>query len=270
MRAERIESLADLIVGVEKLVATTSLVWWFRGHSDSGWDLLPFARRGYTREEERYLSNEFYVRAKLRHHAVPNDDDFAGWLALMQHYGLPTRLLDWTRSPMVAAFFATEPFQQHSENPEKEPITDACIWALAPGLLNPDQGFENYLLPLNARQPEKIIRPSRKGRDTSDKVAAAMAIETDMRMQMQQGAFTVHASDTPLNLMPNYNEWLRKWVIPAEYIRAMARQLDLAGFRLGDLFPDLGNLAKELKGRHRPVKHSARGPLATRASSSAK
>lgn len=270
MPAREIQDLADLTREVDALITKTDLIWWFRGHSSVTWDLLPFARRGYTREQERYCSNEFFVRAKLRHHSFPNDDDYAGWLAIMQHYGLPTRLLDWTRSPLIAAFFATESFQRHSEQYEVDPdvqaSADACIWALAPSLLNFNQGFENYLLPLNARQLAPLIKPSRKGKDTTDKVAAAMAIETDLRMQMQQGAFTVHSSGTPLNLMGDCRHWLRKYVIPARCVRSMARQLDLLGFRLGDLFPDLGNLARELKGRHRPVSRSRTGlgPLSKR------
>jgi len=93
-----------------------------------------------------------------------------------------------------------------------------------------------------------------------------MANETDLRMQVQQGAFTVHSSATPLNLMSDCDQWLKKYVIPAKCVRSMARQLDLLGFRLGDLFPDLGNLARELKGRHRPRSRvrTGLGPLSKR------
>ena len=246
-----IQTVADLSREVDMLIEQTNLRWWFRGHSSADWDLLPSVRRRYLREQERYLSNEFFVRAKLRYPNCPPDEDYAGWLALMQHYGLPTRLLDWSRSPLIAAFFATEPYQRHSY--ERSNV-DACIWALAPATLNEKQGFEPLLYPLNAGILQDLIRPSRKGEDTTNKIAAAMAVETDLRMQMQQGAFTVHASDESLNLMSDCQDWLRRYVVPVESLPSMARELDLLGFRLGDLFPDLGNLARELKGIHRPLR----------------
>src|SRR5216684_3693164 len=50
---------------------------------------------------------------------VPDDADSFHWLALMQHHGAPTRLLDFTWSPYVAAFFALE-----------RATSDAAIWAI--------------------------------------------------------------------------------------------------------------------------------------------
>jgi hypothetical protein len=241
--------VADLTREVDTLFRETGLRWWFRGHSSAKWDLLPSVRRGYSQEQERFLSNEFYVRARLRHPNCPPDGDYAGWLALMQHYGLPTRLLDWSRSPLVAAFFATEPFQRHFIAPTN---TDACIWAIAAGRFNQQQGFEPLLYPLNANRLRDLMRPALKGRDGPARVVAAMAVETDLRMQMQQGAFTVHASDEPLNRMAGCSEWLRQFIIPASSLPVVAHELEVLGFRLGDLFPDLGSLAQELKGIHHP------------------
>ncbi len=59
MRAREIQDLADLTREVEVLVTETNLIWWFRGHSSTTWDLIPSARRGYTTEQERYFSNDF-------------------------------------------------------------------------------------------------------------------------------------------------------------------------------------------------------------------
>jgi len=63
---------------------------------------------GHLTAAEAYLLRLFQSRA--RHHlaTVPQPEETTAWLALMQHYGAPTRLLDVTKSLMIAAFFATE------------------------------------------------------------------------------------------------------------------------------------------------------------------
>ncbi len=77
-------------------------------------------------EIERKLLKEFKRRAHFYASPLPSDGDVLGWLALMQHYGAPTRLLDWTYSFFVAAFFALR--DAVSNPPEKrEP---AVVWAL--------------------------------------------------------------------------------------------------------------------------------------------
>jgi hypothetical protein len=251
MKAIEIRTIQDLTNQAKILMQETNLRWWFRGHSSATWDLNPTIRRGYSRDQEKYLTNDFYVRARMRHASCPRDDDYAGWLALMQHYGLPTRLLDWTRSPLVAAFFATEPYHQYQSKPAT--VVDAAIWALAPKVLNLRQGFDGVIYPLNAGSLRDLIRPSMKGEDTSAKVAAAWPIETDLRMLMQQGGFTVHAAAEPLNNMADRDDWLREFRIPAEATAQLALDLGVLGLRLADLFPDLSNLARELKGRYPPA-----------------
>src|SRR3954449_8563554 len=94
MQVERVRSVDELTHAVKGLRAEKHWKWWYRGHADSGWALLPFIRRGFSARQERYLTNEFRPRAAMRYPHPPRDDDYAGWLALMQHYGLPTRLLD--------------------------------------------------------------------------------------------------------------------------------------------------------------------------------
>ena len=243
-----IKSLNDLINRVGYLHAQTSWRWWFRGHEDVKWDLLPSVRRDFSREQERYLANEFYMRARTRHHKCPADDDWAGWLSLMQHYGLPTRLLDWSNSPLVAAFFATQRATRHWKG---EAPVDACVWAFAPGAYNKAKSFEPYLYPLNDARLTEVLRPAIKGEDTTECIMAAWAMETDPRMQVQQGAFTIHATERPLNMIEGCEKWLRQFKIPANCVPVIASELKDMGIRLADLFPDLGNLATELKARHK-------------------
>ena len=101
--------------------------WIFRGHSNADWALettlfrgaLDFGYRDSLTHAENWMLREFKRRA---HHFVANpppEDDKLEWLALIQHFGGPTRLLDFSHSFYVAAFFAME-------RGEKE----AAIWAI--------------------------------------------------------------------------------------------------------------------------------------------
>jgi hypothetical protein len=235
----QISNISELSSQAEELFKGTKTRWWFRGHEAASYKLLPKVRRGYSREEERYLFYHFYPRASLRHQKCPADNDLAGWLALMQHYGLPTRLLDWTWSPLIAAFFATQDARTTSSR-------DACIWAIEPSLLNESQGLERLYPPLNANMIRPFLKPARYGKSREpEKVAAATPIEADLRMLVQQGAFTVHSSTHELNSLGGSNRWLRQILIPIECKVNIAKELAILGVRPADLFPDLGNLAKE-------------------------
>lgn len=218
--------------------------WLYRGQVDAGWALLPSVHRGYAPEQERYLTNEFRVRARSRHMTCPPDNDYPGWLALMQHYGLPTRLLDWTYSPLVAAYFSVHP-EYASAVPQ--PAADACIWGLLGGPFNESQGFEPLIFPLDAASYEPLIVPAFKNREEPGTIGVAMAIEHEARIQLQQGAFTIHSDRTPINLLPGCDAWLHKFVIRADDVPEFCAELSALGMRKSNLFPDLPSLASELK-----------------------
>lgn len=91
--------------------------WIFRGHSSVEWRLESLLWRAF--QELRTKQNSYLVREKdilrtfkacAHHHLthLPEDGEILEWWSLMQHYGAPTRLLDWTYSPYIAAFFALE------------------------------------------------------------------------------------------------------------------------------------------------------------------
>jgi hypothetical protein len=74
-----------------------------------------------------------------------------------------------------------------------------------------------------------------------------MAAENDMRMLIQQGCFTIHTDQQPLNEREGQERYLTELRIPAQSVRKMAYEIDVCGFRKGDIYPDLEHLATELK-----------------------
>jgi hypothetical protein len=128
--------------------------WCFRGQRDSEWPLrtsLDRAVKVNTSDyafdlDRRSVESELLFRFQQQAHQfirhVPPIDDKASWSALMQHYGVPTRLLDWTRSPYVALYFAIEEASRSTnsgksqkdgikaENTTTENERNAAIWAI--------------------------------------------------------------------------------------------------------------------------------------------
>lgn len=106
----------------------------FRGHEDSSWELSTTLERAAIQfncppnelwKQEKLIINEFRSRAHQYISAPPKETEFIEWISIIQHYGGPTRLLDFTESFYIASFFAVETAKQ-----------DACVWGI------------NYLIPL--------------------------------------------------------------------------------------------------------------------------
>src|SRR5437016_6269667 len=99
---------------------------WYRGQTDAQWSLVPgLARRG----GKDWIADESMLLTRFRQNAVPlvpagtKTDTVWDWLLLMQHYGVPTRLLDWSENALAGLYFAVVGADQSSRR-------DGCVWVL--------------------------------------------------------------------------------------------------------------------------------------------
>lgn len=103
---------------------------WFRGVRKSNWELIPRVYRHLdptesVGEAEDDIQEDFIRRAPSLSSYQPSNA--WEWYFLMQHYGAPTRLLDWTENALMGLYFAVK---------DNEGLHDAAVWALDPWWLN--------------------------------------------------------------------------------------------------------------------------------------
>lgn len=109
-------------------------IWVFRGQMESSWDLTTSIER-LNFKDIQSLETELLTKFKRGLPCIPNtssplptdDNDNLSFLALMQHHGAPTRLLDFTKSHIIAAFFAFESVPKFKVFDPEEKV---AIWAI--------------------------------------------------------------------------------------------------------------------------------------------
>ena len=244
MISRTVSTIAELLSVIRELYRYNSARLWFRGVADEEWGLLPSIQRTEDRiNKERYITNDFYIQSRQIMEHAPEKHNYSAWMSIMQHYGLPTRLLDWSNSPLVAAFFATEQFSKH-------PNANACIWVLAPRLLNKEEGFGNCIYPVDADTVQNMLLPAFKERghvdELADKIIACHSIENNLRMYSQQAAFTIHNTLRRLEEidLPNL---LFKIIIPNEARAKILYDLEIFGITEGFIYPDPDHISKDIK-----------------------
>lgn len=182
-------------------------------------------------------------------------------LFMMQHYGIPTRLLDWSTNPFIALYFALS--TAHSEKGKfKE---DACVWVLNPTTWNKEAlklVVGDVIGPLTHGSSSadsygaKVmigndLEPSAL-QSMQERPAAILGISNNARMFAQRGVFTIFGRDvSPMEDQFEKNgfpdECLRQIIIPKDNIAQMLNVLIRLGYTDSVSYPDLQGLAMEIR-----------------------
>jgi hypothetical protein len=251
----------------------------YRGMVDAVWGMPTSLIRlgGAFVQLEKHMLRNF---RKYAHRDVVERDSFWHWLAVAQHHGLPTRLLDWTYSPLIALHFATDDIARMAQ--------DGIVWMVripdAHGLLPKalkaalkEEGSHVFTVEMLSRfeLPDVAVsraslsvsslprRPTRI-KDLADfdslaKSPFALFMEPpsiDDRIVNQFALFSV-LSDPSLTMdtwLARHPKFVRKIVVPAGLKWEVRDRLDQANITERVLFPGLDGLSKWLK------RHYSSGP----------
>lgn len=266
MEVVAIESLGAFITEMSKLQQVGDELrplFWFRGHARNSWKLLPGvlrddfvtrvnrfniqpddadSRNAALEKTEQLINDQF--RRKGASLFSPNADPVDIYLNA-QHFGMPTRLLDWTANPLAALFFAASEAKENdgevvaivpdwrltSDDPTdraRSGVPDGAVdqrdWLIKETLL--------YLFDQGKRPNAGFIVPLRPDLRSG-------------RMFQQEACFTLHMPGChAINETAGNSKRFR---IPSGAKAVLMEELRACGVNWATLFPDLDHLAKEIR-----------------------
>jgi len=262
----RVKSVSEFLKAVDSVFRTLCNVnnvdncqLWYRGQVQQGFDLLPTITRKRLGLQLNPLFETVFL-SKFKSLATPyveilpsfplNSDtnSYWNWLFLLRHYGLPARILDWSRDALTGLFFATD-----LEDPSLTRGIDASVWILNPVKLNESFSFHSFLKPGYIPSVEEpsfnlFFGPESDILNTL-KPAAAIGPLNTTRIVAQRGAFTVYPrikSLIALNKFDDASYYLSKINIASECFAEIQTQLRHYGITKLSLYPDMETIASEV------------------------
>jgi hypothetical protein len=240
-KASEIISVADVAKKITALTYTNRQL--FRGQTCDK-PLLPKIARDSHRTASEVLAIERRMLERFRKESSPF---FSGplpqtdwdWLSVAQHYGMPTRLLDWSASALAALWFAVA-----TDPPAGE--KHSVLWRLQ--VEEKDLKSPGDLNNIFALRRTYVFQP----------------FHIDKRIAAQAGWFSVHKyveeSDrfVALDMNKSYVSKLQKWIIPRDKCGQIRRELRLMGVTQATLFPDLGGLCADIQDEQLNLQQAAK------------
>jgi len=227
----------------------------YRGCSDARAPLTSsLARLGGDADLERQLMRAFRKYAAAG--AVPHDTAW-DWLALGQHHGLPTRLLDWTYSPWVALHFATQNLEHYDRDGAVLCLDYVRAHELLPDALRSrltEEGADVFTTELLAQAAPRLLDLERCEQGGAPFVLFVEPPSFDARIVNQYALFAVLSrADASLEeWAAAHPELVRGVLIPAELKWEVRDKLDQANLTERVLFPGLDGLSRWLARYYRP------------------
>jgi hypothetical protein len=225
--------------------------WAFRGQQNSNWELLSSLSRylaSYIKSISSWKTREersIRIFRRKAHNYLINSTVLANdlrCLALMQHHGAPTRLLDFTKSPFVAAFFALE-----------TATSDAAVFALNTPVLWTSSPLDCPSL------DRETIDPRMQGNfekyfssNENEIIWIGEPTEMDQRLIAQSGTMIVPGvlDKSISSILKNYHTKepvIKKLVLPLSLRDDAMKSLYRMNITNATLFPDLDGLAKSIR-----------------------
>lgn len=249
VKAEKITKLHELLKLIEKSLDASAGPRWFRGSgSHLEYKLIPslfrhpdvLAGNADPLDLEDRLTARFTQTSPPFLTARPNSK--FDWMFTAQHFGVPTRLLDWTENPFIAMYFALS-----SSSSGKTP----CIWMLDP-MLWTKKSLNNTML---ARIPDTSDGAATTFLESlSDPIGpridpiAIFSNHTNPRVVAQRGTFTLFGRGVvPMEDIAYADECLRCFTIDPTLKESLHKKLLSIGYTHSVVYPDLSGLGVELK-----------------------